>query len=151
MWVCENKHDNWINPVAGSIVFVIKDGQALFGVRSIDPNPGKLCLPGGFIELGESAEQTAVREVKAELGIDVTVIDFLGSYPSTYTNGRATINFVFIADYTAGEVTPGDDLNGGDPMWRDIENLPAQDDLAWEWYADAQKDLSEWWQRKPGK
>jgi len=144
LWVCKNKHDNWINPAAGAIVYVLKDDKVLYGVRSIEPNSGKLSLPGGFIEIGESAETAAIREVKEELGISVTLIDYLGSYPSEYASGIPTINIVFIAKYSSGEIVSSDDMSGGDPIWRDINNLPKQDGLAWEWYNEAQKDFIEW-------
>jgi len=35
-------------------------------------------------------------------------------------------------------------MSGGDPIWRDINTLPKQDELAWGWYSEAQKDFIEW-------
>ena len=36
--------------------------------------PGKLCLPGGGIEIGESESEALVREMQEELAIDVTPV-----------------------------------------------------------------------------
>lgn len=143
LYVCEAGHDNWINPAVGAIVYVIKDGKILFGVRSIEPNRGKLSLPGGFIEVGETAEQAAVREAKEEMGIDVTLQTCLGTYATTY-GGRPTLNIVYIATFGDQPITPADDMSGGDPVWYGIESPPASSDLAWEWYERAQKDLVKW-------
>ncbi|HTX89636.1 MAG TPA: NUDIX domain-containing protein, partial [Anaerolineales bacterium] len=39
--------------------------------------PGKYVVPGGHVELGESVEQTAIREAKEETGLDVRDLRFL--------------------------------------------------------------------------
>lgn len=47
-------------------------------------------FPGGIIELGESAEEAAIREVKEETGLDVEVDSLIGIYTkyfATYPNG----------------------------------------------------------------
>ncbi|MDO8265718.1 MAG: NUDIX domain-containing protein [Candidatus Saccharibacteria bacterium] len=144
LWVCDSGHNNWANPTAGSIVYVIKDNKVIYGVRSVEPNSGKLSLPGGFIEIGESAENTATREVKEELGIDVEIIHYLGSYPSEYTSGKPSINLVFVAKYIAGEINYSDDMNGGEPVWYSVDSLPDQNELAWSWYEKAQRDFTNW-------
>jgi ADP-ribose pyrophosphatase YjhB (NUDIX family) len=144
LFVCEDGHDNWINPALGTCAYIIKDGKVLFGVRSFDPGKGKLDVPGGFVEVGESAEQAAIREAKEEFGIDITLKSCFGTYPSTY-DGRPALNIVFIADMTDQPITPLDDMSGGEPVWYDIENLPKADELMDAWMVAMHADLVEWW------
>ncbi len=147
LFVCGAGHENWINPAVGAIVYVIKDGKVLFGVRSVEPNSGRLSLPGGFIDVNETAEQAAIREAKEELGIEVVLQTCLGTYATTY-GGRPILNIVFVASSESQSITPGDDMNGGEPVWCELESLPAHDELAWEWYQAAQKDLLSWWHQQ---
>lgn len=56
---------------AAGILFVTKDGQALFLQRSTTGDqPGSWCTPGGKIEDGETPEQAAVRECLEETGYE---------------------------------------------------------------------------------
>lgn len=146
LYVCDQGHQNWINAAPGATVYVIRDGKVVFGIRNIEPHIGKLDLPGGFLDYGETAEQAAVREVKEELGIDIELMHILGTYADTY-NGRPTINVVFIANYIDGQLAPSDDLNGGEPVWRAIDDLPTRAEIGWDWYLPAQADLEKWWQK----
>ena len=143
LYMCQAGHENWISPAAGASVYVIKDGKVLFGVRSRDPGKGKLDIPGGFIEPHESAEQAANREAKEELGIDVVITNYLGSYPSVY-NGRPALNIVFIAEMTEQRIAASDDMGGGEPVWKEIEDLPSADEIMDVWMVQAQADLLEW-------
>ena len=46
---------------------------------------GQWALPGGRVDAGETIEETALRELKEELGVDATVADVLGAlddYPT---------------------------------------------------------------------
>ena len=47
------------------------DGNVLLLRRGFDPGAGLWTFPGGFVDLGESVEQAALREVREELEIDV--------------------------------------------------------------------------------
>lgn len=144
LYVCGAGHENWINPAVGVSVYIIKDGQALFGVRSSDPGKGKLDVPGGFVEVHESAEQAAVREAKEEFGIDITLERCFGTYASVY-DGRPALNIIFIATMPDQPIIASDDMSGGEPLWRPIKNLPGSDE-AFEWMAAVHKDLLTWWQ-----
>ena len=146
-YICANQHHNYVDPAPAGIAYVLKGNQVLFGVRSTPPKPGKLNIPGGFLELDETAEQATLREVKEELGINVDLIDYLGTYAAHYAEGnQRVLNIVFIAQYNGGEITPGDDMNGGEPVWRNINDLPSADELSFDyWQVDAQKDLKAWY------
>jgi mutator protein MutT len=85
---------------AGAVVALIENQQheILFTLRKFDPAKGKLDLPGGFIDLGEKAEDAVVREVKEELNLEVNAITFFGTFPNTYTFNHYTyftIDMVF--------------------------------------------------------
>ncbi|TWT83481.1 Nudix hydrolase [Planctomycetes bacterium CA13] len=54
---------------------IVRDQRLLTIRRSLTvPAPGKLCLPGGTIEKGETEEFALVREMREELTIDVSPI-----------------------------------------------------------------------------
>ena len=144
LYICEAAHENWINPAVGVSAYVIKNGKVLFGVRSSDPGKGKLDVPGGFIEVHESAEQAAIREAKEEFGIDIILKYCLGTYPGEY-NGRPSLDISFVATMSNQPIKTLDDMNGGKPVWRDVENLPDINEVVDQWVVAAEKDLLAWW------
>jgi len=54
--------------------------QILLVKRDTVPFKGYWALPGGRMEPGETVEQTVVREVKEETGLDVAIVDKIGEY-----------------------------------------------------------------------
>ncbi|MCH7662017.1 MAG: NUDIX hydrolase N-terminal domain-containing protein [Euryarchaeota archaeon] len=64
--------------VGGEAAIFDGEGRILLMKRDDD---GTWCLPCGFVDPGESPEETAVREVREETGLDVRVIDLIGVYP----------------------------------------------------------------------
>ena len=64
-----------------------RNGEILLTRRAFDPSKGKLDLPGGFIDLDETAEDAVRREVKEELNLDVTSMQYIGSSPNRYSYG----------------------------------------------------------------
>ena len=145
LYKCSNGHENWLNPAPGAVAFILKEGKVLYGVRGIEPSIGRLSLVGGFVEPNESLEEAVIREAKEELGIDIEIIDFLGSYPHEYAKDKPSLPMVFVAEYVDGTITPADDLNGGSPEWRNIDNLPKNDEVTWPWYEKAHQDLRAWY------
>ncbi|RDY27273.1 NUDIX domain-containing protein [Romboutsia weinsteinii] len=66
-------------------------------------------LPGGAIEIGESIEEAAIREVKEETGIDVRVEHLIGVYSkyfAEYENGdkAQTICYLFKGNIVGGDL-----------------------------------------------
>jgi mutator protein MutT len=70
---------------AVAIIFTYED-KILFTVRNVDPDKGKLDLPGGFIDPGETAEEAACREIKEEIGltIPITKLLYVTTSPNNY-------------------------------------------------------------------
>ena len=67
------------DPVACAIP-VADDGRVWLLRRGFDPGGGRWTFPGGFVDLGESVEAAARREVREELAIDVELGELLGVY-----------------------------------------------------------------------
>lgn len=66
---------NWANPLPVAVAVqpvITKAGKRGLVVvrRDLEPCRGQLALPGGYIEVGESWQQAAVRELKEETGLD---------------------------------------------------------------------------------
>lgn len=55
-------------------------GQVWLLRRAFDPGAGLWTFPGGFVDLGESVEDAARREVREELEIDVELGGLVGVY-----------------------------------------------------------------------
>ncbi|WP_396160973.1 NUDIX domain-containing protein [Flavobacterium sp.] len=70
---------------AVAIVFTFED-KVLFTVRNVEPDKGKWDLPGGFIDPNETAEEAACREIKEELGIEISTseLKYITTSPNNY-------------------------------------------------------------------
>lgn len=60
--------------------------------------PAGWALPGGFVDVGETVEQAAIREAKEETNLDVTLTELLGIYSDPRRDARGhTVSAVYIA------------------------------------------------------
>jgi len=59
-------------------------GELMLTIRAFDPNKGMLDLPGGFVDPLESAEEAIIREIKEELNLNITQLEYLTSFPNEY-------------------------------------------------------------------
>ena len=67
--------------------------------RAKEPALGMLDLPGGFVEIGETAEEAVIREVKEETGLKVDIEKYLFSLPNHYIYSAmevAPLDFFFL-------------------------------------------------------
>ena len=61
-------------PIAGVGVVVLRDDQVLMIRRGREPRMGQWSIPGGKQELGETWQETAIREVREETGVEIDVL-----------------------------------------------------------------------------
>ncbi len=78
------------NAAAAVFGIVEHEGRVLLVRRAREPAAGTLDLPGGFIDLGETAEAALAREIQEELSVQVTGLAYLGTYPNVYPYGGVT-------------------------------------------------------------
>ena len=83
---CENCGFRYFINMNAAVAAIIRNdkNEVLFTVRKHEPAAGLLDLPGGFVDMGETAEDAIVREVFEELNLTITGTTFLGSYTNKY-------------------------------------------------------------------
>ncbi len=75
----------YLNPSASVGGFIVNStNEMLVCRRAEEPVKNTLDVPGGFVDMYESAEEALVREIKEELKLDVIESNFLFSLPNTY-------------------------------------------------------------------
>ncbi len=87
VWIYTQKRWGKIRAVA---IAVIKRGDEVLAVACYDTvkNEKFYRLPGGGIEFGEKAADTLKREIKEEIGLEITVGKKLGVYENIFTFGN---------------------------------------------------------------
>lgn len=113
-------------PTAVDIIIEMYNANKLNGIvlvrRKNPPYKGQWALPGGFQEVGESLEQTAVRESKEETNLDIKLQEALPVFSNPDRDPRGHVNSIgFIAssyEYPKG----GDDASEAKVF--PLENIP---------------------------
>ena len=75
----------YANPCSATAAFILNNRNELLVVRRAkEPAKGTLDLPGGFVDMEETAEEGMRREIKEETGLDVDKVEYLFSSPNVY-------------------------------------------------------------------
>jgi len=74
---CKTIH--YQNPKPTATLICMKNDEILLVKRAFDPGKGEWSLPGGFIELGETPEEGAKRELKEETNLDGEAVKLIGN------------------------------------------------------------------------
>lgn len=111
------------NPIPAACVIAFDPANRLLLVkRSVEPKRGFWSLPGGYMELGETPEETALRELREETGLIGRIDRILDadSNPSSIYHTVALI--CYLVRDLQGRLTPGDDAD--DAGFFHPESLP---------------------------
>lgn len=99
---------------AVNVIIENKKGELLLVTRKINPFKGWLDFPGGFSQSGETLEETGKREMKEEVGIDVEIGKYIGSYALEYEYGDVFYKLVtafFVGHPKNLKIVAGDDVS----------------------------------------
>ncbi|MFP4475284.1 MAG: NUDIX domain-containing protein [Desulfatibacillaceae bacterium] len=111
------------NPIPASAVVVMDDaGRVLFVKRSVEPKAGWWCLPGGFMELGETPEECALRELVEETGLSGRISDTLGVTANKSAQYHTVLMMGFLVEQYTGDLIAGDDAD--DAVFFAPDSLP---------------------------
>jgi 8-oxo-dGTP pyrophosphatase MutT (NUDIX family) len=83
----------------GVLVKVIRGRPMLAAIRPRGKPEGLWALPKGKIDPGERPEETAVREVREETGVEGALVEKLGDVRYTYTRRGGTRVFKVVSFY----------------------------------------------------
>ena len=127
------------NPVPAAGVVLVEKGRVLLVKRRWDPRAGSWCLPAGFMEAGETPEQTAVRELEEETGVIAQLTGLFGVYAGFDDPRVRAVLILYAGVSTGGTLRAGDDAI--DLAWYPLDALP--DDLAFASHRQALAELIE--------
>ena len=101
-------------------IVLIRHGDRVLLARSPGFPPGMYSVLAGFVEPGESIEETIDREIREEVGVEVTNLRYFGSQPWPFPN---SLMIGFAADYAGGELRK-DPEEIEDAGWYSVNDLP---------------------------
>lgn len=90
----------FLEPKLVTIVLVEHEDKILLGRRVMDPGKGRWSFPGGYVDRYEKVEEAAVREVKEETNLEVSLKGLVGVYSE---KGNPVVLMVFRASI-AGDI-----------------------------------------------
>lgn len=91
----------YFNSAAAAGAFIFHEGKLILCVRARNPGQGRLDVPGGFVEFGETVEQGLRREIAEELHLEVRELRYLTSAPNEYLYAGVlyrTCDLFFVAE-----------------------------------------------------
>lgn len=114
---CGLQHFPRLSP---AVITLIEDGERMLLARSPHFAPGVYSTLAGFVEPGESLEEAVVREVREEVGVELSDLRYFSSQPWPFPN---SLMIGFTARWAGGEIRPQEG-EIEDARWFTPDDLP---------------------------
>ncbi len=133
---CVSSHDmdwsSWTPRERANLCFILKNQQLLLIRKKRGLGAGKINAPGGKIEPGETALQSAIRETQEEVGVTPLGLEKSGELFFQFADGYSLHCTVFMASDLEGDPV---ETAEADPFWVHCEAVPYEemweDDQHW--------------------
>lgn len=99
--------------LAADAVILFQDGIVLIR-RNNPPYQGCYALPGGFVEIGETVEEAAIREAWEETGLDINLLGLVGVYSDPARDPRGHVVSVAFLARGSGRLQSGSDARSAE-------------------------------------
>lgn len=112
--------------VTADCIVMTRDNQVLLIQRKNEPCQGQWAFPGGFMNIDETAEAAAVRELQEETGITLSETDIfqVGAYTAVDRDPRErVITIAYLAEIDAPVPVKGSD-DAARAQWFPLDALP---------------------------
>ncbi|HEX8309769.1 MAG TPA: 8-oxo-dGTP diphosphatase [Chthoniobacteraceae bacterium] len=123
---------NWTPRERANLCFIIKDGKLLLIRKKRGLGAGKINGPGGKIDPGETALESAIRETQEEIGVTPTGVEKRGELRFQFADGYSLHCTVFTATGYTGEII---ETAEAIPFWVSTDEIPYdemwEDDRHW--------------------
>jgi len=99
-------------------------------------------IPGGFVDVGETVEHAACREMQEEVGLDVSITGLLGVYSRPDRDPRGHTVTVIYTGEASGQPVAADDAADVGTFYRDTLPAPLafdHDEVLADYFAARQK------------
>ena len=108
----KNDYPSTPRVAVGAVVF--KDNSVLLVRRGQPPSEDLWAIPGGSVEIGETLQEAAEREILEETGITIRAGKPVYTFDSIQRDSAGKIRFHYVivdlgADYISGDPIAGDD------------------------------------------
>jgi 8-oxo-dGTP diphosphatase len=126
----EDSIHNYEKPsvTADIVIYTIQDSdlKILLVKRGIEPYKGKWAIPGGFVQINESLEDAAKRELEEETGVKNVYLEQLYSFgePKRDPRGRV-ITIAYMALINSEKIKLKASTDVSDAKWFSLKKIPS--------------------------
>lgn len=98
--------------LAASVAVFRDDGRVLVAARTKPPGPDVFSLPGGVVEIGETLEEAALRELDEEVGVRARILGFAGHVEVIERDDAGAVRRHFVVNAFCGSWVEGEPTTG---------------------------------------